>query len=114
MEKKNALLICSLVVGGLLLSACSSLISSSDAIATQVSEALEDALEETAQAASAATYTPYPTYTPLPTYTPVPKNFPQMSDRYYNNNVPPANNTRPGGMPPANSSSNPRPPMPRN
>jgi len=41
-------------------------LSSDDVIASEVAEALDNALEQTE---AAATYTPYPTYTPNPTYT---------------------------------------------
>lgn len=62
-------------------------ISSDDAIATEVSIALEEVLEETA--AVAPTYTPYPTYTPLPTYTPDPYLYPFNRPDANNNPLPP-------------------------
>lgn len=46
------------------------IVSCDDLFATEVIEALENALEETAAAKALAAYTPYPTYTPMPTYTP--------------------------------------------
>jgi len=43
--------------------------STEDKVAAEVEKALQEALQETAAAQAAATYTPYPTYTPQPTYT---------------------------------------------
>lgn len=62
-------------------------ISANDAIATEVSTALEEVLEETA--AAAPTYTPYPTYTPVPTYTPNPYLYPFNRPEANNNHLPP-------------------------
>lgn len=85
--------------------ACS-IISSDDAIATQVADALNEALEETAAAEVAPTYTPYPTYTPVPTYTTQP-----YFNNYDYNYLPP--NNQPGNPPGGSFPNNQMPPMPR-
>lgn len=101
MEKKRKLILGIIAILILATTACSlfEIISSDDVIATEVSEALEDALEETA---AAATYTPYPTYTPIPTYTANPYS-------YYYGNYSNYNNLPPQPF----SGDNNRPPMPR-
>jgi len=45
------------------------IMTSDQAVATEVEKALDDIMEQTASAKIEATYTPYPTYTPAPTYT---------------------------------------------
>lgn len=62
------------------------IISSDEAIATEVAEALDEALEETAAAEVDPTYTPYPTYTPVPTYTVQPNMYPFNQQAFPDNN----------------------------
>ncbi len=57
-------------------------ISTEDAIATSVADALQKYADQTATVEAIATYTPYPTYTPNPTYTPQPSSawYPYLYD----------------------------------
>ena len=100
-NNKKKITIGFLVLITALLSACDiQVISSDDIIASQVADAIEDALDD-ATATPEPTYTPYPTYTPAPTYTAQPRVYYNYNNYDYNINrqPPPNTNNQPPRMP---------------